>query len=428
MEFDYRVAQDLPTAWLNFDLSIPLTPQTPITPGQPSRNNPFYVQRPDRKIDELRVELQNDFAIDPPKYLLSGHKGCGKSTELLRLAADPRIQQKFWVVHFSVYKLADINDLDFQDVLLLIGQQLFEQYRAQKGKLDDDFLEKLNAWLGEMTQEIITIPKGRLSGELTGKISAVMAELTSKVKIEPKTRVEIRQRIDRDITGLTNIINQIIQAVLQKEKRYPLILIDDLDKPDLVISRKLFANKQALFLPQCPIIYTVSTSLFYTPAIALPNATRKFLPNVKIHEKENRAARCSDGFYVLQTAIDRRMNSDLITAEAKELLATMSGGVFRELSRLVRASITRAQLDERSQVEVADVKGAAAEIRGELLRPLNTTYRRILQQVWETNQLEDPEEAAELLQMLAILEYDNGQTWYDVHPALWKLFDQNAPG
>lgn len=295
MEFEYRVAQDLRTAWLNFDTSIPLTPGPPAALGQPPRNNPFYVQRPDRKIDELRVELSNDFMeMDPPKYLLSGHKGCGKSTELLRLAADPRVQEKYWLVHFSIYKLADINDLDFQDVLLLIGQQMFNQYREQKGKLDNDLLNELNTWLGDMTQEIITVPKGRLSGELEAKISAVLAELTSKVKIEPKTRIEIRQRIGRDITGLTKIINQIVATIRQKENRYPLILIDDLDKPDLAISRQLFANKQALFLPQCPIIYTVSTSLFYSPAIAIPNAVRKFLPNVKLHDKGDRTKRCSE--------------------------------------------------------------------------------------------------------------------------------------
>jgi hypothetical protein len=122
------------------------------------------------------------------------------------------------------------------------------------------------------------------------------------------------------------------------------------------------------------------------------------------------------------------MSSDLLTPEAKELIATMGGGVFRELARLVRASIARAQLAEREQIEVSDVKAAVAEMRGDLLRPLNSTYRRILQHVWETNELADPEEASELLQMLAILEYDNGQTWYEVHPALWKLFDPTAPG
>ena len=85
-EFEYIMATDFDRAWLNFELDLPLKPGPN---GEPNR---FYVNRPGNPIAELIDALMAPF-YRPPKFFFSGHRGCGKSTELLHLMANPGIQK-----------------------------------------------------------------------------------------------------------------------------------------------------------------------------------------------------------------------------------------------------------------------------------------------------------------------------------------------
>ena len=253
----------------------------------------------------------------------------------------------------------------------------------------------------------------------------MFAKLSSKIKLEPKTRHEIRQVFDRDVTKLVSIINDITADITRNESRPPLILIDDLDKPDLELARKIFIERQNILLqPSCPIVYTVSSSLFYDPAFPTVRFDSVFLPNIKLHERTDRQAKHSPGYDTLKRFVRQRMQTNLITDEASELVATMSGGVFRELTRLVRYSIDYALDADRSEIIPNDVTKAAIEIRNTYWRILTEEQLEILRQVQEGQDKHDPEKLAPLLQILAVLEYNGSGTWFDIHPVLQALLDE----
>src|SRR5512133_168288 len=225
--FDYIVATDFDRAWLNFELDLPLKP---TRDGMP---NPFYIDRPSNPIAELTDALLAPF-YRPPKFFFSGHRGCGKSTELQHLLSNSEIQKKYWPINFSIREETDIIDLDFRDVLLAIGSRLFREYRKKGGELPDQLLKELNGWKGKVEKEVTTILEGRASSvELGASIDAFFVSAGAKVKLEPATRVELRQVLETDITGLISIINHIATAIYSRAHRIPLILIDDMDKPDL---------------------------------------------------------------------------------------------------------------------------------------------------------------------------------------------------
>jgi len=415
---DYIIASDFDRAWLNFELDLPLKP------GINGAPNPFYVNRPANPIAELTDALLASF-YRPPKFFFSGHRGCGKSTELLHLLRDDAIQRKFWPINFSIREETDIIDIDFRDVLLAIGGRLFREYRKTGGELPEELLKDLHSWQGRVEKRISTILDGRMSEiEIGASVDAFFANAGLKMKLEPATRVELRQIVETDITGLIAIINQIVAAIYSQEKRIPLILIDDLDKPDLEKARAIFHDRREIMLqPNCAIVYTVSSALFYSKEFDAIRDQALFLPNINIYAGQNETEQNPKGIETLRRFVSLRMEDELISNEGLELAIVYSGGVFRELARILRTAIGRTRRSGVEKIGVDEVEGAANEIRIEYRRILDKEDIKLLKRIRNNKQLEYSERLRPLLQLLALLEYRDDDNWCDVHPVLRKLLD-----
>lgn len=417
---EFITATDFDRAWLNFELDLPLPS------GPHGESNPFYVNRPGNPIADLTDALLAPFHR-PPKFYFSGHRGCGKSTELLHLLGNSQIQKKYWPINFSIREEADILDLNFSDILLAIGGKMFRTYRQKGGDLPEQLIKDLNNWRGKVEKEIRTISVGRISGyEVGGSVDAFFINAGLKMKLEPATRVELRQVIEKDITGLIDVINSIAMAIFQKEKRIPLILIDDLDKPGLEIARAIFHDRREIMMqPNCVIVYTVSSALFYSKEFDAIRDQAIFLPNINLHLPLQLENYDLEGYETLRKFVHTRMTADLIQAQALEDAITYSGGVFREMARIMRTALGRARRRHATQIETSDVDWAATEIRNEYRRILDKNDLAFLRKIHENNRLEYSDRLRPLLQLLAILEYRNGENWCDIHPVLRRLlYDQ----
>lgn len=417
-EFEYILATDFDRAWLNFELDLPLKP------GRNGEPNPFYINRPGNPIAELEDALLAPF-YRPPKFFFSGHRGCGKSTELLHLMCNAEIQKKYWPINFSIREEADIIDLDFRDVLLAVGGRMFRDYRKSGGQLPEQLLKELNSWRGKVEEEVRTISGRPLEFEFGAAIDAFFVNAGMKMKLEPKTRAELRQVFERDITGLIAVINNIATAIYSKEKRIPLILIDDLDKPNLEEARAIFHNRREIMMqPNCAIVYTVSSALFYSKDFDAIRGQAHFLPNIMLHPPQARDVRDQAGYDTLRSFVQVRMDANLIDDLALEDAITYSGGVFREMARIMRTAIGRARRRKAGKVESSDVEAATTEIRNEYRRILDKDDIQLLKTVNENNRLEYNDRLTPLLQLLALLEYRNGENWCDVHPVLRKILNE----
>lgn len=415
--YDYIIAQDFDRAWLNFELDLPLMP------GRDGAPNPFYVNRPGNPIAELIDALVAPF-YRPPKYFFSGHRGCGKSTELLMLLANPNIHKKYWPINFSIRDEADIVDLDFRDVLLAIGGRMFRDYRRMGGELPEHLLKELNGWKGKVEKEIETILAGRMASEIGAGIDAFFANAAVKMKLEPATRVALRQVLETDITGLIAVINNIASAIYATEKRIPLLLIDDMDKLELAKARAIFHDRREIMMqPNCAIVYTVSSALFYSKEFDAIRDQAIFLPNINLHHHLEPDIKNQEGYDTLRRFAYLRIAPALIDAKALEDAITYGGGVFREMARIMRAAIGRARRRTVAQVESVDVEWAATEIRNEYRRILDKDDLKLLKNIHENNHLEYNDRLTPLLQLLALLEYRNGENWCDIHPVLRRLLD-----
>ncbi|HSR21815.1 MAG TPA: hypothetical protein VLL49_12955 [Anaerolineales bacterium] len=415
---DYIVANDFDRAWLNFELDLPLKP------GKNGQPNPFYINRPGNPIAELTDALLAPF-YRPPKFFFSGHRGCGKSTELLHLLSHPDIARKYWPINFSIREEADIIDIDYRDVLLAIGGRLFREYRKKGGALPEQLLKELDGWKGKVEKHVSTILEGRQSREMSSGIDAFFVNAGMKMKLEPATRVELRQVVETDITGLISLINHIATAIYSRERRIPLVLIDDMDKPDIEKAREIFHNRREIMMqPNCAIVYTVSSALFYSKEFEAIRDQAVFLQNIYLHPPGQPQVQHKSGYDTLSKFVQVRMAPGLIEPAALEAAISYSGGIFREMARIMRTAIGRARRRRAGRLDAADVEWAATEIRNEYRRILDKDDLKLLKKVSENNRMEYNERLRPLLQLLALLEYRDGDNWCDVHPVLRKLLDE----
>jgi hypothetical protein len=418
---EYIKAKDFERAWLNFELDLPLKPYQ----GNP---NPFYINRPGNPIAQLTDALLAPF-YRPPKFFFSGHRGCGKSTELMHLLSSDAIHKKFWHINFSIREEADIIDIDYRDVLIALGGRLFREYQKTGGELPQHLLNEINSWKGKVEQETSTVLGGRFGArlsdlEMDASISAFFANAGLKMKLEPATRIELRQILERDITGLITIINHIAVAIYKQEKRIPLILIDDMDKPDLDKARAIFHDRREIMMqPNCAIVYTVSSALFYSKEFDAIRDQALFLPNIYLHPPLQPEQHHNEGYKTLEQCVKLRMQENLIMPSALEEAISYSGGVFRELARIIRTGIGRARRRNAEKIDKEDIEWAATEIRNEYRRILDKEDIRLLKKVNKDNRLEYTDRLRSLLQILAVLEYRDEENWCDVHPVLRKMLD-----
>ncbi len=69
-----------------------------------------------------------------PKVLITGHRGCGKTTELNALA-DRLRESGYFVVQVAADQLLDLSEVGWQDLLLELAYQVFEQGSGARREL-----------------------------------------------------------------------------------------------------------------------------------------------------------------------------------------------------------------------------------------------------------------------------------------------------
>ncbi|MCK4398124.1 MAG: hypothetical protein KAV25_03960 [Methanophagales archaeon] len=405
MSEEFIVAGDLDLAWSNFDPFFTLPADCP-----------FHVERAGKPLNKLIRALMRQHR-QPPKYFFSGHRGCGKSTELNRLAADDVINKQFFIVKYSVKDVCDVNNLNYVDVLFSMGAQLYIQYIDAGKELEPELLKELESWGRsiELEQE-----KTKSAGvSMKGGISAFFLSVQAKIKSEHTTRKIIREQIEPKLSELIDKINLIIADIEGKEKKHVLVIIDDLDKPSLEQAKEIFYNNYtAITQPACYIVYTVPISIFFGPEI---RESKFFLPNIKLHTKNDRNGIDKDGYELMRTFVYRRMKEELIEPKALDFAIKMSGGVFREGARIMQIAADSAIENERGRILKEDVERAEREIRSDFKRILESDDYNALNEISKSNDIRGIEKVGHLLHNLSVLEYENKENWYDIHPTLEEL-------
>ncbi|MDZ7954502.1 MAG: ATP-binding protein [Nostoc sp. DedQUE12b] len=382
--------------------------------------------------DDLIADL-NQLVEDSPngdgKIVFTGHRGCGKSTLLAEFSR--QIQDKYFVVLFSIADKIEMSAVNHINILFAIAVNLMTEAEARKVDIPQSTKEALYKWFATRTRT----EESNLQAEVSIGFD-LLKLISSKLKADASVRDEIKQEFERKLSDLVARINEIAALIQAATKQNVLVIIDDLDKLDLGRVNEIYRdNIKALCQPNFQIIYTIPIAVLRETFISTIIATETndqvvAMPVLKIFDKgKNRLLNAQprpEATKILGEVLQKRIPSELIAAETAEKIVIYSGGVLRELIRIskecCRICLRTIRRNPSAKVIIDDkiLLQAINKIRNDFSIRLGKTDIDILQSVYEQFMPNDPKQAEflDLLHGLYVLEYRTDETWYDVHPII----------
>jgi len=401
-----------------------LDPQRPLEGEWLER---FYAERPEESSTTyLLDELQYD-SSDDDKTLFTGHRGSGKTTELARLAE--KLKPTHTVVPVDAGGLLNLGDVDYADLLVVLGLRVFQEAQRSGVKLDEAKLDDLLFWY--KTRIFEESGRGKLESEVGGELNAVIARFSIKLTSDaPYRREHVRAEAQAHLSDLLERLNVLLEDLQAKSQRRTLVIVDGLEKMyDQSQVRDLFCQgANVLLAPRCRIIYTVPLALYHTNDFAQVRMAfpRNFaLPNIKTVEQDGRSP-CPEGREALLEVLNCRLMPGLLAPEAAERLVDLCGGLLKELIGLARAAVLRARRlhGEQGPVQPGEVEYAARQVRNTYRAGLTEQQYRELWRLYNGGAFVNSEVAWGLIHNLSLLEYDGGDAWWAVHPIVRLLLEE----
>ena len=395
--------------------------------------------------------------------LYTGHRGVGKSTELLRLKEDLE-EKNFLVVYFAANdEDIDLEDTEYADILLACTKHLVQAIQLK----DKNPLKGLSNWLQERMQSFTDLLLTQLTFEglsLEAQVSQ-FAKITATLKAQPDNRREIRDRINANVPTLLIALNQFIDVAkksLPNNYQDLVLIVDNLDR---IVERQNAPNQlnnyDEIFIKRheqmrglhCHVIYTVPIAMVYSerrPQLESNFNETDVLPMIMVSNQDNQPN--EKGLEKFREVIAKRIaqvtlddnpnigqtlaqNLDTAVFDSPETLTRlclMSGGHVRILMQMMQKAL---DWTDDLPISQRSVDIAIEEAKDYYRNTIFEHQWELLRQVAEDKMIPNQENDREYPRLLAnrcILEYryydqnNRLNRWYDVHPLIKELQKFNS--
>ncbi len=401
--------------------------------------DPRYVPlTPVRGGFDLPITITANIRRTPSGYfhqqLVTGHRGCGKSTELKQLQARLR-EERYFAVYVDAEALLDLGDLTYLDVLVALTQELEEALRGEKIRIPGELRRDLDEWFADiiLTEEQRRDVERSLQadfgvGPQVPALARMLAAITGQIRSGSSRRVEIRRQLEQNLRVFVQRLNDLVDdarvRLVRKGWGDLVCIVDGLEKmhyaplPDgqSTHSALFVAHAEQLKSIHSHVIYTVPISLVFNANLgdAFPDPTL-VIPMVKITESDGRTP-YEPGRQALFEVIARRVNATEVF-ESENLLWQLieaSGGSVRDLMRLMRLACYGAT----DRIRAGHVRRAIQELSREYDRLVQDSDLDRLVSVARERRVLGDEVSARLLHLRLVLEYQNDERWANLHPAV----------
>ena len=400
--------------------------------------------RNEAAIDSVSRELDFLEPGEPTAILFTGHRGCGKSTELRRL--EQRWERDYEVIYVRATDELDINDADYKDIYLVIIKYLTERLHSYGLSPTAELLTAFNDWFKEITGESeetvaksVSLSTEAGAGQQLPFIFQLSAKLLSEIKGSDTYKRTVRESLQQGFSKLQANTNALLQDAYQqlaiKRPGYKgfLLIFDNLDRVPPPVGEHLFLKYASQLRElQTVLVYTVPISVIYSGG----NYSNAFgnlnvMPMVNIYQYDADAlelAYSDTGLTALADLLAKRVDVETLFDSRETLLALvkLSGGHVRQLMQLMRETCLLAR---GQQIMVEDVTRAAAKEKNNFERFIPREHYPVLAQVCRTKAMPPEPEAEAMMQSMlfniTVLEYEerdeNARRWLYVNPLVRQI-------
>ncbi|MDY6803176.1 MAG: ATP-binding protein [Cyanobacteriota bacterium] len=403
-------------------------------------------------IEELKRTITRLSPNSPTSQLFTGHIGCGKSTELLRLKTELE-EEGFHVVYFESSQDLNMADVDITDILLAIARQVSESIEKLQIKLQPRGFKALLKGVYEVLNTEIDLSGeanvpgiGTISGNTEGEFSLALGigKITAKTKAAPNLRAQLRQYLEPRTNNILEAINKELldpanQQLKQLGKKSLVVIIDNLDR----ISNQpgptgrpqpeyLFVDRgEQLNKLNCHVVYTIPLILIFSNDLGqLTNrfgVEPKLLPMVPVQLSDS--TDCEEGLALLQQMVlarafpqikDFQERLQLVSTifdspETLDRMCRVSGGHLRQLLVLLYTCLQK----QDPPILRASLESVITQRRHQLTRAIDPHEWELLRQVARTKSVSGENEYQTLLSSLFVFEYRYADDlWFDSTPIL----------
>ncbi|QIR38028.1 AAA family ATPase [Tolypothrix sp. PCC 7910] len=370
--------------------------------------------------------------------LYSGHRGAGKSTELLKLKKYLENRQ-FYVVYFAADEEdIDSEDAQYTDILLACTRRLLKDLKEIANPRPIlNWLKNLWGELKDLAQTPIEFESMAVEAQI-----AQFAKLTANLRAVPQLRQQIRQKIDPHTVTLIQVLNEFLKDAKQNLPNgcnKLAVIVDNLDRMVLVKDGDS-TNYEEVFVDRsgqlkgldCHLIYTAPISLLYSKrgtdirdiygeCLILPMIMVK-TPDGETYQPGLKKVKEVISKRVRQIAPELSLEKDIFDSpNTLERLCLMSGGHVRNLLLLTQDAIGRT---EELPITENAVRRAITQARDTYRRTVENSQWSLLAEVSRSKKLPGDDLYRSLMYNRCLLEYkyfdDEGemQRWYDIHPLI----------
>lgn len=371
--------------------------------------------------------------------LLSGQRGSGKSTELRRL-------KKLLEDSGCVVFLRDMGDymsltttIEITDFLLSLMLGLSEAYedKYRKNPANRGYGERLLTFLkSEIRLDEISLEGG---GESKVGVKASLKEdPDSKKRLQEHCKGHVARLVRQAHDFATEVVEEVRKNECDANKKV-VFLVDSIEQIRGIganaaevhrsVENLFSMHADSLHLPLLHVVYTIPPYLVpLTPGIGrhLGGNIVYQLPSIHVFNRDGNPDR--HGLDIIHRIIGCRFAGwrKIFTPEQLDRMALATGGDLRNLFRLIGNTLIKTA-GRGVPVDDEIITEAENHLRREML-PIAEDDRAWLKKIAASKQsgLQSVAELPRLARFFdtsMVLNYRNGDDWYDVHPLLKDNLD-----
>lgn len=406
--------------------------------------------RASTELRQLRLLLRDASAMNGrfAKIAVTGHRGSGKSTELLQLEDD--LSGQFLPMYLAVSNYV-LRDCDHADIIIWLVESLVRRFSLERWPIDANLVIRITDWFARKSFANVEAVKDEIRSETGTDFQAeygfywlpilLLNRVKSMLIATSTHRRRIRQRLHTYTSEMIFYVNQLLdeaRATLQRMGKTPelLLIIDNLDHMPPDRGRQLFFDSAEIFKElRVHLVFTVPIAL-RLPPYPIRYSFEKCFTIPFVRTTGNAEDEFKPGIHVLVDLVSRRVDLKRLfsSKDVVRYLAKMSGGNVRDLLLLVDYAQLAARAKNKKRMDMESARLAVQRLQAyyeKFLLPKEVFFP-LLRAIHDSKReqfLGDHDRSArgvknaryfagELIGSGAVIDQDEDGSRYDLHPVV----------